>query len=195
MWSNFICKLAYPSLYSFLQKTTKQVLMDLPSVRSRGYDQINESVTEFLPVCFQFHLQPWTKHFCIVFCLEAVQCQGWQQSQLLTCCLKHVVSTSWAFNLTVRFCFDEVRPYKVVNSCWVSRYFSRDAEEHVVIHKPKSLSDLFFGFISLNDGQLMCWSYIICRRIWFSSTVHLLEKWTLINQICLVNNRIKGGLD
>lgn len=37
--------------------TTKQVLTDSPSVRSREYDQLTESVTEFLPVCFQFHLQ------------------------------------------------------------------------------------------------------------------------------------------
>jgi len=71
------------------------------------------------------------------------------------CCLKHMVSTSWDFNLTVRFCFDEVRAYKVLNSCWVSCYFSRNAEEHVVMHKPKSLSNLFFGFISSTDRQLM----------------------------------------
>lgn len=37
----------------------------------------------------------------------------------------------------------------------------------------------------------MFWSYIICRRIWFRSTAHLLGKWTLINQICLVSNRMK----
>lgn len=115
VWSNFPFKLAYPSLYSSLQKNTKQVLTDSPSVRSRGYDHNEsvESVTEFFPVCFQFRLQPQLKQFCIiVFCSEATQCQGWQQSQLLTCCLKHMVSTSWDFNLMARFYFDEVSAYK-----------------------------------------------------------------------------------
>lgn len=37
----------------------------------------------------------------------------------------------------------------------------------------------------------MFWSYIIHGRIWFRSTVYLLQKWTLINNICLVNNRMK----
>lgn len=71
------------------------------------------------------------------------------------CSLKHTDSASRDLNLMARFCFDELRAYKVVNSCWVSHYFSRDAEELVVIHKLKSLPDLFFCFISFNDGQQM----------------------------------------
>lgn len=43
--------------------------------------------------------------------------------------------------------------------------FYRNAEQRGVIHKPKSLSNLFFGFISLTDGQLMRRSDIICGRI------------------------------
>lgn len=41
------------------RKTTKHVVTDSPSVRSGGYDQLTESVTEFLPASFRFHLQTW----------------------------------------------------------------------------------------------------------------------------------------
>lgn len=73
-----------------------------------------------------------------------MQCQGWQQSQLLTYSLQDMASTSWNFNLMETFCIDEVRVYKVVNSCMVGWYFSRDEEQCLVINKPESFSDLFF---------------------------------------------------
>lgn len=68
MLFSFLFKLPYPPLQFCLPLPPKKtltpnnnkkhhVLTASPSVRSTGYDQLTETVAEFLPVCFQLHLQ------------------------------------------------------------------------------------------------------------------------------------------